>query len=102
MMMSLKLLLCSILCFITMIERSQTQRFVFRNAELSGVKVYDLIEINLEAFPSESIIEFDAFNQHYTIKLTLDETAIPSNIRHNIDPSQHSLDPYFTSSTTSC
>merc|ERR1712228_880738 len=64
---------------------------------------YELVYINTNSFESDRIIQFSAFDQHYSIKLTPNDGMTPSKLRHaNINPSDHHSDPYFTSISQPC
>eukprot|EP01083_Nonionella_stella_P175094 608778_1 len=74
--------------------------------ELDAIKDYELIHFeNPKSFESTNHMEFDVFGEHYVVDLEAMDHLNPSDIRHNINPSDHASPEhgtYFTSLSKTC
>eukprot|EP01083_Nonionella_stella_P187868 691306_1 len=54
-----------------------------RKVHFSRIKKYESLHINLEQFESNNIIEFDAFNTHFTVQLEVNKDVHPIELRRD-------------------
>eukprot|EP01083_Nonionella_stella_P078918 216255_1 len=79
-MIQLALLLC-----VVVLTQSSHELVEDRKQYFNHIKKYELIRVNLDGFSSSNIIEFDAFNKHYKVQLSVNEAVLPTLLHPNDD-----------------
>eukprot|EP01083_Nonionella_stella_P016037 44833_1 len=76
---SLVLLIAYISLLITNATRTREEEI---KDSLSRIAHYELVHFDLSSFESDNIIGFDAFNEHYLLKLRVNHDIIMGQVRH--------------------
>eukprot|EP01083_Nonionella_stella_P003777 10853_1 len=72
-----------LLCCAFVAHSISTETIAKRKIWFNRIKKYESIHVNLDQFYSYQIIQFDAFDHHYKIQLTVNKDVHPIELRHD-------------------